>query len=260
MSLARGRARLEGYLQRQSASLLFRRPLTVAPERPLISFTFDDFPRSALLTGGTILNRAGLAGTYFASLGLMDQDAPTGRIFGRQDLPLLLEQGHELGCHTFSHCHSWDTSPTVFEHSVVENRDALRALVPGLEFRTHAYPISAPRPGTKSRMGHRFLACRGGGQTFNTGTADLNHLAAFFLEKIGHDLGPVKDVIDRNREARGWLIFATHDVDPHPTPFGCRPEFFEEVVAYAAGSGASILTLAGALDLLKAPSAYARPS
>jgi peptidoglycan/xylan/chitin deacetylase (PgdA/CDA1 family) len=243
-------SRLQGYIQRHSAALLFRRPLVIQAGRPIVSFTFDDFPRSALFEGGAILRQFGVSGTYYASFGLMDRDAPTGRIFGRRDLRTLIDEGHELGCHTYAHCHSWDTSTKVFERSVEDNRRALAQLLPGVSFRTLAYPISAPRPGTKLRMASHFVACRGGGQTMNAGTTDLNQLAAFFLEKTAPDLRPVRDLIDRNRDARGWLILATHDVTEKPTPFGCTPEFFEAVVSYAVRSGADVMTVGAALDAL----------
>ena len=64
---------------------------------PIVSFTFDDFPRSALHVGGEILRARGFAGTYYASLGLVDRDSPVGRIFSVYDLKSLLAQGHELG-------------------------------------------------------------------------------------------------------------------------------------------------------------------
>src|SRR6266581_4896556 len=105
MLLRRPWSRIHGYYQRRSASLVFRRPLAIKPQRPLISFTFDDFPRSAVLAGGAILNRFGLAGTYYACLGLLGTEAPTGRLCVPDDLMRVLAQGHELGCHTFSHCH-----------------------------------------------------------------------------------------------------------------------------------------------------------
>jgi peptidoglycan/xylan/chitin deacetylase (PgdA/CDA1 family) len=245
-------ARLQGYYRRRAASLLFRRPFVINTQRPVISFTFDDFPQSALSVGGTILNRFGLAATYYASLGLMGSEAPTGRIFVPADLRQILEQGHELGCHTFSHCHSWDAATSAFENSIIENRMALGNLIPGVEFRTFSYPISPPRPLTKSRVAELFLCSRCGGQTLNVGMTDLNQLAAYFLEKSRHDVQTVKDLIDRNRQLRGWLIFATHDISDHPTPFGCTPAFFEDVVQYAVSSGASILPVVKALEVLRA--------
>src|SRR5580692_2797537 len=233
--------RSQQYYRRRAASLLFRRPLLVRPERPLISFSFDDFPQSALLIGGAILNRFGLVGTYYASLGLLGRETPTGRMFDAGDLTMLLERGHELGCHTFSHCDSWDTGTVAFEKSIIENRAALNRLIPGTEFKSFSYPISLPRPQTKRNIADHFLCCRAGGQALNEGKADLNQLAAFFLEKSRDDIQAIKALIDHNREVRGWLIFATHDISDDPTPYGCTPGFFEEVVQYAVSSGARIL-------------------
>src|SRR5438876_6524312 len=176
MTLSHLAARVQGRYQRSAARFLFKRPFVINSQVPLISFTFDDFPRSALLAGGTILNRFGLSGTYYASFGLMGKDAPSGRIFALDDLRPLFQQGHELGCHTFSHCHSWETDTGTFEKSIMENRAALNQLAPGAEFRTFSYPIGPPRLRTKSRIANHFLCCRGGGQTFNAETADLNHL------------------------------------------------------------------------------------
>lgn len=250
--------RIEGFCQRASTRSLFKRPLTIARQRPIISFTFDDFPRSAWLTGGAILERHGLRGTYYVSLGLMGQTAPTGAICLPEDVSALVERGHELGSHTFDHRHSWDTSTHVFERSILENQSALDALLPGTSFRTFSYPISPPRPLTKHAVGARFAGARGGGQTFNAGQADLNYLSAYFLEKTRHDRDAVKRIIDGNRVAQGWLIFATHDVCDDPTPYGCTPDFFEDIVASAVASGARILPVADALDSLSASNPPAR--
>jgi glycosyltransferase involved in cell wall biosynthesis/peptidoglycan/xylan/chitin deacetylase (PgdA/CDA1 family) len=253
MSLQNFWPRLHGYCRRRIVSLSFRRPFLISPGRPLISFTFDDFPRSALLVGGAILNRLGLAGTYYASLGLLGKETASGQIFFEDDLATLFEQGHELGCHTFSHCDSWEIDTGTFEDSIIENRAALRKLFHGAEFQSFAYPIDLPRPLTKSRIAPYFLSCRGGGQTFNIGKADLNQLSAYFLEKSRGDLQAIRDLIEHNRQACGWLIFATHDISESHTPYGCTPEFFENVVQYAIGSGAQIVPVVEALELLGAP-------
>lgn len=254
MNLSQFTARLQGRYQRSAATFFSRRPFEISSTRPLISFTFDDFPRSALYTGGAILARYGLKGTYYASLGLMGKGGPTGDIFLPQDLDLLLEQEHELGCHTFSHCDSWDTSSKIFERSVVENSRMLNSLVPGASFRTFSYPISPPHPRTKRTIAHYFDCCRGGGQTFNGGVMDLNYLASFFMEQSRNTPEILKILIEKNREARGWLIFSTHDVCATPTPFGCTPEFFEDIVAYAVNSGARILPVIHAWEVLRSSS------
>ncbi len=262
-----------GYLTRarrrlatEATRVLFRRRLAVRTALPLISFTFDDFPRSAFLEAGSILRRHGVLGTYYASLSLMAKQSRLGPMYEAEDLKELVHLGHELGCHTFGHCHSWNTPPDVYERAILENQQALTEVLPGASFQTFAYPHSAPRLAVKKVAGRYFRCCRGGGlkagrylhrhaaggQTFNLGVTDLNFLCAFFLEKSRGNPEVVKSLIDQNARARGWLIFATHDVCADPSPFGCTPDFFEQVVQWSSESGARILPVVKALEVIQA--------
>jgi peptidoglycan/xylan/chitin deacetylase (PgdA/CDA1 family) len=254
MTLFRLRSRAHGLYLRSGARFFFRRPFVVRTQTPIISFTFDDFPRSALWKGGNILQRFGLVGTYYASFGLMGKEGCNGPMFLAEDLRALLEQGHELGCHTFGHCHSGETKSKIFSDSIIENARALRRFCPETSFRTFSYPISAPRVWTKHKVNRYFECCRGGGQTFNVGTTDLNYLRAYFLEKDKENPAAVKRLIDQNRNAGGWLIFATHDISETPSPFGCTPDFLEDIAQYSVNSGATILPVAQALEVLRASS------
>src|SRR4051794_20369635 len=103
MNLSNLSARLGGRFQRTVSALSFRRQSQMRNQTPLISFTFDDFPCSAFRTGGRILKEAGLRGTFYASLGLMGTEAPTGKIFLLDDLRDAAAEGHEIGCHTYGH-------------------------------------------------------------------------------------------------------------------------------------------------------------
>jgi peptidoglycan/xylan/chitin deacetylase (PgdA/CDA1 family) len=250
MNFSALRQRISSRCRRDLSRLFGRRMVLLRWKRPVVSFTFDDFPKSALVRGGATLRQFGAVGTYYAAFGLMDKDTPVGRIFSAADIHFLLSEGHELGCHTFAHCHAWNTKPSIFEESILENRRALQQVAPGAVFKTHSYPKSLPRPSIKRRAGRRFAACRGGRQIFNLGATDLNALSAFFLEQSRDNPGFVQEMIARNRDASGWLIFATHDVCDQPTPFGCTPDFLENVVRCAANSGARILPVGQALDLI----------
>jgi hypothetical protein len=240
--------RLPSAYARRMARWFGRRPFTLRNKFPIVSFTFDDFPRSALLTAGDFLEQSGARGTYFVSYGLKGQVTPTGEAFCNEDLMRLRACGHELGCHTFHHYPAWDTSAANYATSVVLNA---ASLVTRLE--THSYPINYPRPGTKRRIEQCFRACRGGGQTFNRGTVDLNYLRSFFLEQSRDDVAAIEHVIEATAEACGWLIFSTHDVCQNPTRFGCTPVFFEKVVRISLRSGARILLMSAALDAVEAP-------
>jgi peptidoglycan/xylan/chitin deacetylase (PgdA/CDA1 family) len=214
----------------------------------VISFTFDDFPQSALIKGGGILHERGFSGTYYAAFGLMAQKSPTGQIFSREDLAELIHQEHELGCHTFDHCDSWNTDPSEFEASLRRNQRELATLVPNARFTSLSYPISWPRPETKRRIGDHYECARGGGQTLNIGMTDLNFLKAFFIEQSRDDFAAIRQTIEANARNGGWLIFATHDVCDAPTRFGCTPGLFERVVDCAARSKAAILPVHSAFQ------------
>lgn len=250
----------------EATKTLFKKQFAIRTPVPLVSFTFDDFPRSAFLQAGSILKQYGALGTYYVSMSLMEKGSHMGPMFQAEDLKELVHLGHELGCHTFGHCHSWNTLPNVYEREILKNQQAFSEVLPGRSFQTFAYPHSAPRLGVKKVAGRRFLCCRGGGlrpgrhfrrhaaggQTFNSGITDLNYLCAFFLEKSTDDPEAVKSLIDENARSRGWLIFATHDVSARPSLFGCTPEFFEQVVQWTLESGAQILPVAKTLDVLRA--------
>ena len=247
MLLPRLFIQLQLRLRREISSRSARRPRRMAQRRNMISFTFDDFPASAVNVAGAQLHARGLRGTYYAAFGLMNSDWRTGRAFGETELHELAAQGHELGCHTFAHCHAWDTRPALFERSIVENGRALAQWLPGATFSSLSYPYSYPRPGIKRVASRHFACCRGGGPSFNAGEIDLNDLQAFFPEKTQTDFAPVRRIIEQNRLAGGWLIFAFHQIAENPNRFGVTPAFFADTVSCAIDSGALILPVSAAL-------------
>jgi peptidoglycan/xylan/chitin deacetylase (PgdA/CDA1 family) len=234
------KVRLQYACRRLAARWCQRRTYRLQLNTPIVSFTFDDFPRTALHNGGTLLREHGASGTFFASVGMMGQDAPTGRIFVPDDLVTLLDHGHELACHTYDHCHAWKTRPADFETAILKNRHAVAELVGGVTLTTLSYPLSQPSPGIKRIAGRYFKCCRAGGQTFNVGTVDLNCLNGFFIEQSS-GIDAVKKIIDATAMSNGWLILATHDVTDSPTRFGCTPSLFRRIVRYVADSGCTIL-------------------
>jgi Polysaccharide deacetylase len=239
-------------IRRGASEWMWRRLVFVRPALPIVSFSFDDFPRSALHDGGAVLENYRIRGTYYVALGLMNQQTPAGKAFTRKDLETVIEKGHELGCHTFRHSHAWETPPSEFEESILENRRALEGMIPGAAFKSLSYPIAWPRPGTKRRAARFFSCCRGGGGAFNAGPCDASNLNACFLEKNADKPDALKRLVDKTCRASGWLIFATHDVCGRPTKFGCSSQFFEDLVAHTVSSGAKILPVGEAwIEILR---------
>jgi peptidoglycan/xylan/chitin deacetylase (PgdA/CDA1 family) len=235
-------ARAKGKVRRLLAGKLGRRMVSIRTPIPIISFTFDDAPKSSFDLGREILKDHGARATYFISLGLLGAETEVGKIASAGDLARAVEDGSELGCHTFDHLDAWHTPSEAFMESVARNREALLRILPGARFTTFAYPKSGAKLSIKPALGKIFACCRGGGQTANVHSADLNLLNACFLDRRT-GIGPefIRTLVDYNAGQCGWLILATHDVAADPSPYGCSPKFLKEIVQYASRSGALLL-------------------
>jgi peptidoglycan/xylan/chitin deacetylase (PgdA/CDA1 family) len=231
-----------GKVRRLLADQFGRRTLSIKTPVPIVSFTFDDAPVTAFREGRAILKQFGARATYYVSLGLLDAETEVGKIASVGDLARAVDEGNELGCHTFDHLDAWHTSSTAFMASVVRNGEALHRILPGARFTTFAYPKSGAKLSLKSELGNTFMCCRGGGQATNAGSADLNLLKACFVDRrTGINTESIRTLLHDNADRRGWLILATHDVAADPSPYGCTPEFLEAIVQYASRSGALLL-------------------
>jgi peptidoglycan/xylan/chitin deacetylase (PgdA/CDA1 family) len=238
-------------IRRTLASRLHRRELAIAQTIPLVSFSFDDAPVTAFERGGAVLESHGARGTYFVSLGLAGTVSDTGPIGGAATMTAAHGRGHELGCHTFDHHDAWHVAPDRYIASIDANKRALEAMLPGVRFRSFAYPKSGATHRVKPALAERFDCCRGGGQSFNSGVVDLNLLQACFIDRrAGTNLDELLALIDANAERRGWLIFAAHDISERTDDFACSESQLEALVRHAIASGAQILPVADACDRL----------
>jgi peptidoglycan/xylan/chitin deacetylase (PgdA/CDA1 family) len=237
--------RVSNHWRRRAIEQFARRDFRLCNDAPYVSFTFDDFPRTALTEGGRILIEHGARGTYFVSFGLLDSDSVSGRIASIPDLAALLRDGHELGCHTFDHVDGSLVAPAEFERSIEANRAALSGSSLDTTFEVFAYPLNGPSVATKRVASQYFAACRGGGQTMNRYVVDLSLLKSYFVDyRSRGDLREAADLIEANAAVKGWLIFSTHDVCESPSLYGCTPAYFEEVVRRSLASHARVLPMA----------------
>lgn len=211
----------------------------------MISFTFDDFPRSAFIAGGDVLRTYGVWGTYYAALGLMGKQTAVGEIFDRQDLSSLIEAGHELACHTFEHSLCCNLTDSELVKSCGTNRLLMSELLSGYSPRNFSYPEGVVTLSAKKMASSLYDTCRTIESGINRDPVDLGFLRANRI--YSHDnFDSVKTLIDRNARENGWLILYTHDVGRNHSPYGCTREHFEAVVDHAVKSGAEILTIAQA--------------
>jgi peptidoglycan/xylan/chitin deacetylase (PgdA/CDA1 family) len=222
------------------------------PDRgPIVSFTFDDFPRSALETGGAILRSYRAHGTYYAAMGLKGGGGELGEFFCDEDLKCLLAEGHELGSHTFSHLSCRTTPLPAFQADVQKGREAITNFTGRSESHQFAYPFGHVTLRAKSRVGAQMSSCRGVWGGVNVSPVDSNLLRANHLYSATFDSGAIEHLLRVNDRRRGWLVFYTHDVRDNPSPWGCRPGQFEAVLRLATRMRVRFLTVGGVFDELK---------
>lgn len=223
---------------------------TLETETPLVSFTFDDVPDSALHQGAAILESHGARGTFYIAGGLAGQVEPERVLIGPEGCRELAERGHEIGCHTFSHRRVRDIPrrelPGELDRNAAYLADAGVALPP-VNF---AFPYNAAWPLARSEFARRFRSCRAGGEAINRGPVDPLMLKAVEIRQPEEEARALTGWIDEVVRAPGWLVFFTHDIAARPTPYGCRPETFDHLVAYALARGCCVLTVERALDRL----------
>ena len=111
-----------------AARHLARRPAKIRLDRAIISFSFDDFPKSAATTGARIMDDRGVRATFYASAGNMGRTVDGQRQYDAEDLVRLSDAGHEIGCHTATHARLTKASPARIRGEYASNRDLLRAL------------------------------------------------------------------------------------------------------------------------------------
>jgi peptidoglycan/xylan/chitin deacetylase (PgdA/CDA1 family) len=221
---------------------LHRRTVALGDHGPIVSFGFDDFPRSAYSTGGAILEAHGARGTYYATCGLMNVSNDLGELFAADDLHSLLEKGHELGTQTFNHNSCRAVSLATFRDDVQQGMKAVKQIV-GHNSTNFAYPYGHVTLRAKRVLGPEIMSSRSIIPGFNGPDVDLNLLRANRLYGDIDQSQEIENLILQNVKQRTWLIFYTHDVRPSPSEYGCTPALFEFAVSHAAKSGSRILTV-----------------
>jgi len=246
------RASFSTRLARKLGPFLPARPQAVRWPGGIVSFTFDDFPKTAFTVGGAILEAQGARGTYYTALGLAETDGALGRMFDRGDVWAARERGHEIGCHTFHHLDCSRIATRKILAEIAENAAAAQGIVPDYALTNFAFPYGGISLSSKRALAHRFSSCRGIGRGVNAGMADFADLRANPVQDLPGESDSFRRLIDEARATDGWLIFYTHDVSLSPSPFGCTPKQLEAVVAHAVTS-AAVLTVRDAIAGLGSP-------
>jgi peptidoglycan/xylan/chitin deacetylase (PgdA/CDA1 family) len=220
-------------------------------ERPIISFTFDDFPRSAALIGAKILEKYDARGTFYTTGSFCGQVVDGVVQYRAEDLSALFSAGHEIGCHTFYHRRVSSLTRSMLIEDTTLNGAFIARHLPNVVMRTFAYPfgdVSFKGTFTLERI---FDGCRSIESGLNKGVADLGRLRAIRLYNCAINPEDICCLIHKAASPNSWLIFYTHDVSEEPSKFGCTPGLFEYAVMTAASVGVEILPVSDAIRVVR---------
>jgi peptidoglycan/xylan/chitin deacetylase (PgdA/CDA1 family) len=244
-------ARIALRLRSECHQLFYKKLIHAEIKRPVVSISFDDCPRSAVTTGARLLEEFGACGTFYVAGSLCGTVSDGIRQFEEEDISRLSEAGHEIGCHTFTHRPVVQmTDKTLFD-DLEQNAAFVENIVPGLEMNTFAYPFGHVSLSGKSRLRHRFAACRGIEAGLNRGRIDLSYLKAVQLYESVMDEAKLTSLITQTVDRKAWLILFTHDVEDAPSRFGCSPSLLRFALTAAVQAGVDIMPIKNAIGEIR---------
>lgn len=210
----------------------------VAPDRPVVTFTFDDFPKSAL-NGADIIEKHGGRAGFYACTSFMGQRSPVmGEMFDAATLAELRERGHEVGAHTHSHLDCARAHLGVIERDIGENLVALAEAGHDETVSAFAFPYGETSYVAKQWVGDVFATGRGILPGVNAGDVDRSQLRAVELGASAMHRRRAMAALESCIEAKAWLFFFTHDVGVTPTSYGAPADLIEELAVRAVDAGA----------------------
>jgi peptidoglycan/xylan/chitin deacetylase (PgdA/CDA1 family) len=237
------KARVSNRLARHLCNVPFR----LRNKGPMVSFTFDDTPKSAAAVGVPILDTYNARATFYVAGGLVDQWSGHWAGISGDEIVELHRKGHEIACHTFSHARTTDLDAAALAAEIEDNRRFLLALDPSIQIENFAYPYGVGSVWRKGQLNKIFHSSRGIIPGVNSGVADLQFLRATPLINRDIDREGIDRVFDEAVAKNGWLIFYSHDVATEPSPYGCSPSLLRHALDAASQRNVQILSVADAL-------------
>jgi peptidoglycan/xylan/chitin deacetylase (PgdA/CDA1 family) len=105
------------------------KPMPTTPRKGIISFTFDDFPKSAAQHGAEAMDMIGASATYYTCTGMAGHTNVMGDIFTADDIAPLIKAGHEIGTHTETHLDCARVDTETIRSEISTNAANLEAII-----------------------------------------------------------------------------------------------------------------------------------
>ena len=245
MSIYRPDMSLKAKVKRRLVPYTARRVLKPKLARPIVSFSFDDCPKSVIENAIKPLAQENWRSTVYIAMGLCGITNHLGLHMSHDDVKALHTDGHEIADHTYDHIDATQHSTAAFLADIDKNQSALNAL--GLPAsKTFAYPYGQVTAPIKTALAGKFKGARGIRSRESREDIDLNQIRANRLY-AGADFEKLLGQIERAKDLPGWLPIFTHDVRDNPSQYGCTPQQMRRVIDAVKALGAEVLTMAEAI-------------
>ena len=230
------------------SSFTYKNVLSLKSECGVVSFSFDDAPKSACDEGRIILEKYGCRGTWYIAGGLTDKIDQGHLCHSESDVLDLFENGHQIGCHTFSHRACDSISEHELKLEIQRNSDYFNNIGLASSRRHFSFPFGAYDLASKKIASQYFLSSRITGGRFHVDYADLNALNAQRLYQGLITLEKLAELMKSVSEKKGWLILYTHDVTPNPSEWGCTANLLDYAIQAALAAGCKVMPIDRAID------------
>jgi peptidoglycan/xylan/chitin deacetylase (PgdA/CDA1 family) len=228
------------------------RPVALKNEKPIMTFTFDDVPETALTEGARLLEQAKARGTFYISTALLGRRTAHWTVIDAEGVRELHHGGHEIGLHGHAHLPVGLYRDSEFAADIARNRETLRSIDPSMLAENFAYPYGLANFARKLRLSKLVRSSRGVESGVNSGTIDAQFIRGVALGEASIGYAEIDRYLDQAIDNNGWLVFFTHDVGDAPSPYGVSKRMLHYAVEAAIRRGIDILTLDAALDRAKA--------
>ncbi len=219
----------------------------------MVSFTFDDLPKSAVTTGADLLEAHGARGTFYVSGGLVGigTDGLDGRRWRRR-AGRCTAAATRSAVTPFRTCASatstWPRWPARSRAIAITSARS----IPRSRSRPSPIPFGYGSFARKRQLKDQFQTCRSIVPGVNSGSVDLQFLRAMPLIDREIDRDGIERAFDEAETTNGWLIFYGHDVTEQPSPYGCSPALLNHALEAAARRKIPVLTMAEAMRCARA--------
>ncbi len=226
-------------------------PMPKTPDRPIVSFAFDDFPISAAENGTRALEDVNAKATFYVCSGLAGHTTMLGKMYTADTLIDLHKSGHDIAAHSHAHLDCGVANSRTIQVDLTQNLVALRDFIDASAPRHYAWPYGETQPEVKLALKDSMATARGMQAGINRKGSDMMQLRAYGITPDEQSVERAEQAIGKVSRTNGWVIIFTHDVCKTPSALGATPNTISYLAKLARDAGAEILTVSEAYRLLK---------